>query len=306
MTSKKFVIRTAGVVIVFTMVYGAVNAYVDPFGLFRAKNEIGIWTREKTTKYLLSFKYIPDNFNGVLIGPSVSANLNTKHLDAAKIYNLSMNGGNISEIKYPTDNVLKCSRMKCMIICLYPYLTKNSGLKGSQIDKKEYWGSVFSLLPIKVYLIRFLKRFSKKPDPFHDSSWGYSDFNVFKKNVNFKEIIKRKNVLPGSIDTVAIDTIALSELKSVINLAHDRNVKVVAYYFPIYYDFFKGYTHHAWLYYQTEMNKLFNENDMVWDMNTPEFDYIRKDMEAYSDGHLSNQGAAEVLKVIDEKLAGLL
>ena len=83
------------------------NLYYDKFGLVKQKNEILITSDERYSKYLLSYKYIPENYDGILIGPSVSGNLNTSNISNYKIYNASVNGGNYSELKLISERVLQ-------------------------------------------------------------------------------------------------------------------------------------------------------------------------------------------------------
>jgi len=146
MTFKKYFYGTIGVSLCIIISIIAFNIYMNEYGLFgNAKGKsIKIWHDERTSKYLLSYNYIPANFEGILIGPSVSVNLNTKKINDFKIYNASLNGGNISELKYIADNIIQRGNLKFIIICLYPYMTKDHGRKTSSIDPREYWGSLGS------------------------------------------------------------------------------------------------------------------------------------------------------------------
>ena len=180
--SKQFLIISA-MVIISTI---GVNIYLNEFGLIgnQKNKDIRIYADEKTSKYLLSFNYIPNNFNGILVGPSLSDQMmDTKKLsDNYEIYNLSMDGGNISELKYAIDNVLKYGNIKLFIISLDPYITKNSGTKSSQINPKEYYSTFGSIFTAKYYLKKY--RDIKKGDKsiYYDSYWGYTD-NEYQKQL---------------------------------------------------------------------------------------------------------------------------
>jgi hypothetical protein len=301
MTSKQYIAYVSITVTTVLTLIISINLYFNFFGLFSSRSEARIWVDEKTSKYLLSFRYIPENFDWVLIGPSVSANLDTRNIKSYKIYNLSMAGANISEIKYAIDNVLNKGNIQYLVICLYPYLTKNSGLKGRQINEKEYWGSLYSLLPIRILAASLLHKIFPGSDIFHASEWGYNDTNLKKKHIKFSRIIvKKKKNYPNKI---FIDPIAYKEFQQIIKLARAKQVKILAYYFPIYYEFSQIYKKSgAWNYYQAEMNKLFNKDDLVWDMNLPEYEYITHNKKAYIDGHLSNFGADLVVSDISKNL----
>ncbi len=301
MTSKEYLLNfikySAGSLAVFV----GINLYINDFGLFGDRDSIRIWTDEKTTKHLLSHKYIPDNFDSVLIGSSVSANMDTRKIENHKLYNLSMNSGNITELKFAVDKVLENGVVKNLIICLYPYLTKNSGIKGRQIDEKEYWGSLFSLIPIRMYLRRVKNEIYPEKDIFHSSEWGFNDSNVLKRNIKFIDFVNRRKRNPR-ID-INVDSVATEELKEVIEYAHDKGINVIAYYYPIYYEYLDAFKSiGAWEAYQSSMDALFSDDDVVLDLNLPEYDYITHNYDSYSDGHLSDSGAEEVLKVLNKSL----
>lgn len=302
MTSKQYLVSVFACV---TLVVGSIvslNFYLNDFGLFGARSDLRIWGLEKTSKYLLSFEYIPNNFEGILIGSSVSANLDTREIEGVKLYNLSMSGSNISELKYPINNVLGHEHIKYMVICLYPYLTKNSGRKGRQIDEKEYWGSLYSTIPFIIMAKRLYFALFPNKDVFHSSEWGYNDENKIKKNVNFQDILNKRRIKENK--KIIVDPIAYQELQAVIQSARENNVTILAYYYPAYFEFLKGYENSgAWEMYQGKMNQLFLQEDVVWDMNLAGYEYITHNVKAYSDGHLSNLGASYVVSEISHQLS---
>lgn len=301
MTSKQYIVSVLTSVFFIISTLVCINLYLNDFSLFWDRSEVRIWGEEKTSKYLLSYKYIPNNFEGILMGPSVSVNMDTKKIQGFKIYNLSMNSGNASELKYPVDNVLNSGKIKYLIICLYPYLTKDSGRKGRQIDEKEYWGSLYSILPIHILWRRMKIKLWPESDVFHNSNWGFYDTNMQKKNFIFNDFIEKYRKNPRR--EIHVDLKAYDELAEIVKLAHKKNVQVLAYYYPIYYEFIESYRQsRAWINYQQMMNELFTKKDLLWDMNLPEFDYITHEYTSYSDGHLSDVGAERVISVINSKL----
>lgn len=301
MTSKQYVFYIFGGVVATLVLFTGINLYVNDFGLFASRDSVRVWTDEKTSKYLMSFRYIPENFQNVIIGPSVSVNMDTRKIKTHKIYNLSMNSGNVTELKFATDNVLRKGSVDRLIICLYPYLTKNSGIKGRQIDQKEYWGSLFSIIPVRMYLRRVKNLIWPNRDIYHSSEWGFADSNLLKKHINFARIVERRRQHPR--ERMDIDPVAVQQLQSIIDLAHEKNVQVYAYYYPVYFEYLNEFRKSGfWQEYQERMNSLFSEEDIVWDMNSEQYDYITHNLASYSDGHLSDLGADMVLKDIQAKL----
>jgi len=304
MTSKKFFAITIIFFMTFFFMIVGVNYYMDDFGLFRSHSERRIWAREKTSKYLMSFKYIPENFDAVLVGSSVSANLDTSILSGYEVYNLSMNSGNMTELKYPLEVLARSGKIKAVIFCLYDYTTKNSGVKGNQVDKKEYFGSLFSDIPFELlkYKLKY-KIMNKGIDVFHKSYSGFNDFNLTKKNINFINFSVKYMKDPRK--TLKIDPVAFDELKQTVMILRKNNIKIYGYFYPIYKEWFNVLEQNGeWNKYKIKIQSVFDQdNDVIWDMNEECYDYITEDTECYSDGHLSNKGADEVLAVVDSIIA---
>lgn len=303
MTSKKFIITSAIIYLVLFSATVITNYYLDDFGLFRSHSERRIWAREKTSKYLMSFKYIPDNFDAVLVGSSVSANLDTRKITSYRMYNLSMNSGNITELKYPLEVLAESGKIKAVVFCLYDYTTKNSGVKGNQVDKKEYWGSLFSDIPFDVlkYKIKF-KLLNRGVDVFHNSSNGFNDFDLTKKDIDFKKI--SEEYMKDPRDELYIDLSAFEELKETVSVLRKNNINIYGYFYPIYREWYEIFEKNGeWDRYKRVILSAFDPSqDVIWDMNSEIYGNFNSNKEHYSDGHLSRIGAEEVLKVIENQL----
>ena len=302
MTSKKYII-TAGLIFAFVSVaYTGVNVYLNDFGLWRSRDSIRIWGFERTSKYLLAKRYVPENFEGILIGSSVSDNLNTKLIDQRKFYNLSINGGNITELQLLVSNVLKNKNRKTnhLLICLYPYMTQNSGKKTSQMNSKETIGSIYSTLPLKVAAAkRKAKTRTKAKDRYADSDWGLVDFSREFDESHFENYFNKRG--PTSYSTIKIDPLAYKQLQQVINDARAEGFTISAFYYPIYHVWNKNQKKvGSWQYYQAEMQKLFEPQDSIWDFNTSEYAYINSDSANYRDAHLGKRGAGLVAKALSK------
>lgn len=220
------------------------------------------------------------------------------------MYNLSMNSGNITELKYPLEVLSKSGKIKAVVFCLYDYTTKDSGVKGNQLDKKEYFGSLFSDIPFDVLKNKIKYKLLKRGnDVFKNSSNGFNDFNMSKKGINFREV--SKNYMQNPRNKMIIDETAFEEFKELISDLRKNEIGIYAYFYPIHKEWFEVFEKNGeWKNYKGSIMTLFDEKkDVVWDMNSEEFDYITKNYDSYSDGHLSDKGAQEVMKVIDRFLS---
>lgn len=290
-------------VLITLALFTIINFLMDDFGLWGDKKSVRIWAKEKTSKHLLSYKYIPNNFDGILIGASVAANLNTKNIDGAKIYNLSMEGANTSELELCVNNVFEKGKIKVIIISLYPYITKDSGIKGSEIHPQEYWGSVFSTLPIRLLMSKIKSTITlAKNDKFKNSEWGYNDINIgVDVNTFYRDI---EDYSGGINNNINVDKEAVKALERIIESARGKKIKIVAYFHPIFHKRFNDYVNSGtWSSYKNEMAALFTGKDILLDMNSQSYDYIRMNKENYTGmGHLSKKGADAVLEVIENHL----
>lgn len=284
------------------------NVYQNEYGLFgdaRGKS-ISIVDDERKTKYLLSYNYIPANFEGILVGPSVSDNLDTKKLSEYRIYNASLRGGNISELKYIAENVIRRGNLKFIIVCLYPYLTKNHGRKTSSIDPREFRGTLGSRDTLKFYS----KKLKMNSPSKNYNDYGCNFFHLKKqKQRPSREGGTRTDADPntirsgtGSVDTrpEPIDEVAYRELASLLDLARSRKIQIFAFYYPYFLERFNEPRFNS---YKSRIDKLFTPRDLVWNFNEDRYLAFRSDPDHYFDGaHLSGSGADGLIHEIKRKL----
>lgn len=271
------------------------NFAMNEYGLFGdvTGRSIKIWHNDRTSKYLLSFNYIPVNFDGILMGPSVSTNIDVKRLSGYKFYNISLGGGNVTELKYIADNAIIRGKMKALIICLYPYMTKNSGRKTTYIDPHEFWGALGSREILNLYISKILIQYGMSPDFFDDhGSW------LVKGPETAGQPFQDRRIKPE--DMLHIDANAYRELSEIVRLARNKGIRIFGYYYPFQY----GKLDTAgFRIYQQRINCLFNKRDVIWDLNTNEYMFFKMNQTNYNvTGHLSAKGAEFILKDIQGKI----
>lgn len=301
MTSKQYLLAVSVLVIGVVSAFMAFNFWQDDFGLFWSNGEKRIWVQEKTSKYLMSFRYIPEHFDGLLIGPSFSNGLmDTKRLHGYRIYNLSMDNSNATELRIAVDNAISRGRMRVVIICLSPFLTKDSGMRGPEINSKEYWGSLFSWLPLNVLNAKFKIRSGKTMDVFAGSEWGMSN-NVARRVYAWDEFTRMQ---PDVDDEITLDPAGFDDLKRIVDASRAHGAKVFAYFYPYNYwrlEFWKKSG--TWAQYRDRTLAIFDRSkDILWDMNEPMYAPLTRDAACYTDGHLSAAGARLVLAEIQRRL----
>ncbi len=309
-SAQRYFVAVLALALLAVSVVVTISYAANDFGLWRHRDSVRIWGLEKTSKYLLSHKYIPENFDGILIGPSVSANLDTRVIKDAKVYNLSMVGGNISEIgKAATLYIERATAPKVVIVCLYPYIVKDHGMKSYQIHEKEYLGSLFSI-PAGVLWAYKLKAILKpQTDELRDSTAGMNNYELTTPKADLEKITSDQEKLPVLSATEiekTVDPVAYAELKQLIDLARAKNMTVIGYYHPIFQPVYQRMRRTGeWDYFKDKMEQLFQPTDRVIDMNTAKYQSLRTAKELRIDeGHLSAAGSALLIEDLD-RLTGI-
>lgn len=282
----------------------ALNAYIDIYGLFWGRKDRVVYINERTSKYLFSYRYIPENFDGFIIGPSLSANLNSANLKNYKVYNASIMGANISELDYLVKNICAKGKMKFAIVCLDPYLTKDYGKKSANIDPKEYWGALGSTNLMKTYLLSFVRKKNLLPGKYAPNiynTYGWNNFELEMRNLDPEKAIQEK-IKTKSPESTDIHPQAYIQLDSTLRTLRAHHVKVIGYFSPVPYELRKigavGYDK-----FEAQIAALFDDRDILLNLNDEKYKAVTSDYKSYIDhGHLSAQGQAFVLGELQKVL----
>ena len=301
---KKFLIQYTIVSLVIVGLIAGLNYYIDIYGLFRGKKDRVMYINERTSKYLFSRRYIPENFEGFIIGPSLSANLNPEAIKSYKVYNASIMGANISELDYLVDNLIEKGKMKFAIICLGPYLTKDHGKKSASIDPKEYYGALGSTNLLKTYLLYAVRTRNLAPHRYAPNiynSVGWNNFELEMTNLNAQKAIEEK-VAIKDYGSTEIDTVAYRELGNTIQKLRTHHIKVIGYFSPVPYQLYQlGKSDYEK--FEQRISSLFNDQDILLNLNNEAYKGVNEDYNSFIDhGHLSGKGQAFVLNTLDSTL----
>ncbi len=153
MSARAWLTETIGTIVALLIVVTLVNISVDIYGILRnAKGRhLRVYGDERVARYLLSEKYVPENFNALLIGSSVSANWNTSGINGLRVYNESLNGGNIVEEKTIADQALATSQIKVVILIVHPFLTYSHDFETVRLTPRENLEALGSLNLLDAY-----------------------------------------------------------------------------------------------------------------------------------------------------------
>ncbi|SRR5579871_92691 len=304
MSNKKFLLTYIVVTFFAVALIAGINYYIDIYGLFRGKKERKVYINEHTTKYLFSFRYIPENFDGVIFGPSLSDNLNPQELKGFNVYNASIMGVNISELDYLVDNIVAKGHIKFAIICLSPYLTKDHGNKSANINPKEYYGALGSTNLLRTYLLYFIRKYNLAPYRYAQNisnANGWNNFELEMHNIDPKDSIEQR-AIRKEFDSTRIDPVAYEELKNTIIKFRQHDIKVIAYFTPVPYQLYQLNIDNNNKFVDS-ISALFGKNDVLLNFNDEKYKFLNDDYNSFIDhGHLSASGQKVVLQVLDSAL----
>lgn len=286
----------------------SLNYAVDFYGLFRDSRQraIRVYANERTGKYLLSFRYIPENFQGILIGTSVSDNWDIAPVDSIRIYNASVAGANISEEKLIADNALARGHIRLAVFCIHPYLTMNHGRKTDYMDPREYWGALGSIQLLRDYTGATLAKVLGAPAFANANGVGRSEAGAdeAEARARWRRALQHAEALPTEI---GVDEQAFREYAALLRSARAHGAVVVGFMPPVYAPSYRV-QRAAYQAYFARFRALFSPHELVIDFNAEPYARLAADPATFYDGtHLSDQGAkffaGELTRQLQEELA---
>jgi len=302
MTSKRFLLTTATFVSIFVLVIVSVNVYFDLYGVFRdAKGRaLAVHYNERISKYLLSYQYIPDNYQGVVIGTSLSANVDVTP-DTHELYNASVMGANIGELR---PILQKCvdGGIKKVIFCLSPYMLKDADAKEVELSKKLYYSALGSKNLLETYIVAGIRHFDLLPGKYPKDQIDANGVNRFEKMYLSGSVDKKiEDVLSRErSERFILNDKAIEVLKDIVALMHDNGIEYGFYFHPVPKKFYEGKLDH----YQEFENTIREiiSADKIVDFNSEDYAWFTENDANYVDhGHLSSDGSKKLGRMLNER-----
>jgi len=307
MKMKRWLIITIALTLGCTAAFVGLNYWLDPYCIFRCRPDrlIPVATNERTTKYLFGFRYIPQNFDGILIGTSVSGNWNTARIQGYKVYNASLSGGNAAEGALILNNVLNHGKMRLAIFIVHPAMGDGHEPKSGSMNPQEYWGSLGSIPLLQDYASRILRSVGRHRD--ECDSYGVYDISpLLAAHAVVVPPQKEVGIFAGQVNKVAaapdyVDDVAFAQYERLIADARRHGATVMGVIPPARLRPGEQTVRQA---YTQRLLADFMPEDIVLDMNSPEFDSFRESPDTFWDGlHLTDSGADKVIDSINRRLA---
>jgi hypothetical protein len=292
MKSRNWILLTVLLALAGAAVNLLMDIRLDIYGLFRDTHgrRLGVIDNERRTKLLLNQRYVPENFNAVLIGSSVSDNWRTNNIGKFRVYNESIDGGNVSEEKLLVDKLLKNAAPKLAIVVLQPHMTDSHGITTGDMSDREYWGALGSTTLFRAYARLFRSR---------GSSFVWDEYGTENYDGPVKlNAILRKMMEPGT--EFYIDPDAIIDFRALIAELRGQGARLLVVVPPFSEELLRP-KRQEFARYLNHILPIFSSQDEVIDFNVPEFDAFVRDDQNFRDGiHLSSRGARTVVAVIDQ------
>jgi len=302
LSARRFFLSS--VIITLSMVASVVgaNVLIDNYSLYgdaRGKR-VSLYFNARLEKNILSLKYVPANFNALLIGPSTSFNINTRHFRPLQMYNLSLLGGTITEIKALVDNYLTRRTPRLVVISMYPYMLRQHGMKTTFISERTVFGALGSIDILKRYVIQIYHDLADK-ELYNDFGYHVYEEIPLEKTL---ELIREKADDPDyTRRELAIDALAWQDYLNLIDEFRQGHTKIIQYYHPIPRPIYEK--HRAFFDdYLDLVTAVLPEGSITVDFNTPEYEHFTRQLDNFQDDcHLSGKGADLLARMLHEMLA---
>lgn len=293
MRPRYWLLTTLSTILIATAAMAALNMAVDVYGLYRPSRgrRLPVLGDDRVAKYLLSMRYVPENFNAVLAGGSVSANWDVTAIEGLRVYNGSLDGGNIVEEKALIAAALERPGVSVILLLVNPALTYSHefqtvemkpDLKRSALGSLSLWNAYKDMLNIRIGRI--------------PRTFDYAGTETFlnarsEMNLNMKEM--------WSAPEFTVDPVALQAHRDLVANLRARGVQIVFIVPPTSEHLLQ--TKRAPLErYLRRMRSEIGTGDLWVDFLVPEDEAFRKTRANFSDGvHLTPDGARQVVAQIN-------
>ena len=288
--SKKWLVLFLVMLMGVTTSLVTANYFIDYYGLFRGIEGKKLIPNDnfRLAKYLYSYNYIPVNYDGILIGTSPAMNLDSSKIVNKNVYNISLDGANISEQKLIADMAMSKGKFSLIMFTIHPYMTKDFGPKTPYMVPREYYGALGNVQLLKEYFHWAAARLD-----FYHNSYKVDENGVFDYEYPFSVMSKFQSN-PGPFDeepSYIVDERALDEYKQLVHTARSHGAKLVGLITPLYSEAYIPYKDYYDNYFKL-MSDLFLPHERIIDFNLPLYSKYTDDVSNFQDtAHLSRKGA---------------
>jgi hypothetical protein len=294
MTGRRWIILTIATSVAVAGIAAAIAYAIDPYGVLRdpSGRKLSVYMYERKAKYLMSQRYVPANFDGLIIGASSTAVMDLPTLAGVRLYDESIPRGNATEEHILANQALIKGHYKLAIILLAPSMTSRHDVAEGldSVMKTEAIASIHLFVHEAGYIlhaahIRFYKnRGSAAPD---GQLVGLAPFpGVF-------------NLRPLKAEDLQIDPVAIKDYRDLIQSLRSRGTTIVYLVPPLYEPYYQLNKQG----FQTNLEAVLTQLPPapVIDLSSPKYTALRSDRGNYEDcSHMNAKGSAKAAAILNQ------
>jgi len=265
---------------------------VDPYGVWREPRgrslPVAVITTARKAKFLLSQRYVPANFDGLILGPSSVANWNVPSLDGARLYNLAIAGADASEEKLILDQALQHGHYRFALIALVPIMTASHEVQSGLDTTKnaEALGSIHLYIQELAHGMRLAHHGAGYIDIADDGHYNYPT----PKNFTFND---------PDPSFFVFDPVAVEQCRQMVTELKAQGATVV-YVLPPLYETLYERSQARYDGYARAILPMLPKAPVI-DFQTPEYRALSSDRSNFIDGqHLSVQGEQRFTSLLEQ------
>jgi hypothetical protein len=218
---RGWLLRTLLLTAAMSCAFVWVNVRTDLLGL-HGRNDVRIHTVPRFSIYLMTYRFIPDNFNGLLLGASQGALLDTTKIHAYKVFNAAVIWSTMAEERTLAEEVLKRGHLKMVLLDLGPGMLSSHGTRSAYMTPNDYWSSFGSIQTTLIYFQLAREALG------HPGHLTYDPYGRTRIPLYLRPAVR------FTPEEFALDPIAMRDLHELVDHLHAKGVKVYVTFAPMY------------------------------------------------------------------------
>jgi hypothetical protein len=298
MRARAWLLTTIAMILAAGAAIAALNIQLDVYGIYRDthRRRLAVYGDERVAKYLLSGRYVPENFNALLLGSSVSGNWNmAEAVQGLRVYNDSLIGGNIIEEKCLLDQALSRPGMQVVFLVVHPFLTHSHEFESIQLTPRLKWSSLGSQSLWNAYVEMLKIRLRRVRQTYNE--FGAVDYGMAKHELNatLKQMMR-----PGA--DFEVDPIAFQAYLDVITEIRAHHIRIVFVVPPVSENLLQV-KRAAFKKYLELIQSHFAPGEELIDFTSGPYTEFRANGDHFIDGvHMGSAAAAEVISMLNSAM----
>jgi hypothetical protein len=290
MTGRRWILLTIATVAMGVGAVWLVACTVDPYGVWRDSTgrKLSVFTDTRKVKFLMNKRYVPSNFDGLLVGTSSSANWDLPVIAGASIYNESIEGGDAVEERILVNEAMRKGHFKLALLVLSHAMTKEHSVKDG-LDEMNIGRAIGSLY---VFRDEIRVELAKRHHQFDRSDTAPNG----QIQLPYPKNLKPLQLTPFQMQ---VDPVALEQYRQLIVSLRATGTKTVYVIPPMYAPCLAVNTPA----YGDVLQKVRSQlpPGPLLDFDGPEYDSFRNDPDNYIDCfHLEPQGATKLVDLLQK------